>query len=105
MYEDLSRQNNFEFLPMIIESTGRMHPQLIKFIDSVLMEKSQGDSVLRGKLRRYWFSHISCSVQRALAESLILRSTRVNGAITSSMAGDWSLSDAFIERFTYKNIH
>ena len=105
VYEDLSRQNNLEFLPMIIESTGRMHPQLIKFIDSVLMEKSQGDSVLRGKLRRYWFSHISCSVQRALAESLILRSTRVNGAITSSMAGDWSLSDAFIERFTYKNIH
>jgi hypothetical protein len=46
---------------------------------------------------------ISCLVQRALVESLILRSTRVNGAITSSMAGDWTLSDALIDRFQYKN--
>jgi hypothetical protein len=105
IYGNLSLQNNLEFLPMIIESTGRMHPHLIQFIDSVLMEKSQGDPVLKGKLRRYWYSHISCSVQRALAESLILRSTRVNGAITSSMAGDWTLSDAFIDRFQYKNIN
>jgi (2Fe-2S) ferredoxin len=105
IYVNSSLQNNLKVLPMIIESTGRMHPLLIQFIDSVLMEKSQDDPVLKGKLRRYWYSHISCSVHRALAESLILRSTRVNGAITSSMAGDWTLSDAFIDRFQHKNIN
>lgn len=103
-YDELASQNNLEFLPMIIESTGRIHPHLINFIDSVLSEKAQGDPVLKGKLRRYWYAHISCSVQRALAESLIARSTRVNGAISSSMLGDWTLSDAFIDRFNYTNI-
>ena len=37
---------------MIIESTGRIHPHLINFIDSVLSEKAQGDPVLKGKLRK-----------------------------------------------------
>ena len=87
-YDELARQNNLELLPMIIESTGRIHPHLINFIDSVLSEKPQGDPVFKGKLRRYWYVHISCSVQRALAESLIACSTRVNAAISSSMLGD-----------------
>ena len=103
-YDELARQNGLEFLPMIIETTGRIHPNLVKFIDSALTEKAQGDPILKGKLRRYWYTHISCSVQRALAESLIARSARVNGAITSSMLGDWTLSDAFIDRFNYKNV-
>ena len=74
------------------------------FIDSTLYEKARGDTVMKGKLKRCLISHLSCTVQRALAESLIARSTHVNGAITSSMLGDWSLSDAFIDRFECKNI-
>ena len=40
-YDELASQNNLEFLPMIIESTGRIHLHLINFI--FISEKAQGD--------------------------------------------------------------
>ena len=102
-YSEIAERNNLEFLPFIIESTGRLHPKLIDFIDCVLRDKAQGDRILLGRLKRFWFTLLSCSIQNSLAESLLTRAAKINGRITSSMAGDYSLSDAFVDRFQYVN--
>ena len=98
-YEEIARRNRIEFLPLIVESTGRLHPKLIEFLNLALREKSRGDNLYLGKLKRFWFSRISCTIQNALMESLLNRVSKINGRITSSQAGDYTMSDSTIDRF------
>ena len=35
-YEEIARRNRIEFLPLIVESTGRLHPKVIEFLNLAL---------------------------------------------------------------------
>jgi hypothetical protein len=102
-YRELALSNNLEFIPLIIESTGRLHPTFESFIDSILKDKAQGDLAFLGNLKRFWYAVISCCLQRSLMQSLIQRSEKINGNIDRAVNRNWSSSSATIQRFSYVN--
>jgi hypothetical protein len=42
-YKDLASANNLEFIALIFESTGKIHPKAAKFIDDILEQNAGGD--------------------------------------------------------------
>jgi hypothetical protein len=103
-YGDIAFRNRIEFLPLIAESTGRLHPQMTNFLNTILKDKSGGDNFYYGKLKRFWYTQISCTIQNALADSLLTRASRINGRVSSSMAGDYTMSDSTIDRFGHLRV-
>ena len=71
-YLTLSQANNLEFLPLIFENTGRMHPKTESFLDEVISHMLQNiDARGRSALQFYWYAKLSCALHRS---PLLLRS-------------------------------
>ena len=80
---DISIANNLEFLPIIFETTGKMHPKTECFIDRLLTQMlSNTDPRTRSVLHFYWYARISCSLQKRIAEALVSKSRLINGGLT-----------------------
>ena len=76
--------NYLEFLPIIFETTGKMHPKTECFIDRLLIQiLYNNDSRTRSVLHFYWYARISCSLQKSIvAEALVSKSRLINGGLT-----------------------
>jgi hypothetical protein len=68
---DISIANNLEFLPIIFETTGKIHPKTECFIDRLLTQMlTNTESRTRSVLHFYWYARISCSLKKSIAEVL-----------------------------------
>jgi hypothetical protein len=82
-YLTLSKANNLEFLPIIFENTGRMHPKTESFIDGVLSFMLRNvDARSRSALQFYWYAKLSCSLQKCIANAILSKSRIINGSLT-----------------------
>ena len=72
-YNELAEQNQHEFQPIIIESTGRIHKKSLKFLKKLLHVKEADQSVKRVNARffRYWLTGFSVTLQKGLANAFI----------------------------------
>ena len=88
-YGAISEANNLEFLPLIFETTGKMHPktEIIK----------RRDPVVSSVLNFYWYSRVSCCIQKCIADAILTKSRNVNGNLIHSR--NWY----FIENFLANN--
>ena len=82
-YLALSQANNLEFLPIIFENTGKIHPRSESFLDEVLsLMLSNIDVRSRSALRFYWYAKLSCSLQKCLASAILTKSRIINGSLS-----------------------
>lgn len=90
--------NNLEFLPLIFETTGKMHPKTETFLDRTLTEiNKRRDPVVSSVLNFYWYSRVSCCIQKCIADAILTKSRNVNGNLIHSR--NWY----FIENFLANN--
>ena len=92
IYGELARANNLEFVALIFESTGKIHPNTVRFIDDMLK---------LGRLKRFWYTAISFSLQKHLAQSLLTltRAKNINGRPSFR----YELQEQFIERAVFES--
>ena len=82
-YLTLSHANNLEFLPLIFENTGRMHPKTESFLDEVISFMLQNiDARGRSALQFYWYAKLSCALQKSIATAILSKSRIINGNLT-----------------------
>jgi hypothetical protein len=82
-YMDISIANNLEFLPIIFETTGKIHPKTECFIDRLLTQMlTNTESRTSSVLHFYWYARISCSLQKSIVEVLVSKSRLINGSLT-----------------------
>ena len=97
-YGAISEANNLEFLPLIFETTGKMHPKTETFLDRTLTEIiKRRDPVVSSVLNFYWYSRVSCCIQKCIADAILTKSRNVNGNLIHSR--NWY----FIENFLANN--
>ena len=82
-YREISTAKNLEFLPIIFETTGKMHLKTESFIERLLTQMlNTSDPRTRLVLHFYWYVKISCIIQKSIAEALLLKSRVVDGSLT-----------------------
>jgi hypothetical protein len=72
-YNELAEQNQHEFQPIIIESTGRIHKKSLKFLKRLLHVKEADQSLksVNARFFRYWLTGFSVTLQKGLANAFI----------------------------------
>jgi hypothetical protein len=78
-YEDIATANNLGFLPFIIEITGRLHPQAEALLKESIDRASDCRGIKAAILWKYWVSSLQIVMQRALADSIIVRAHKLVG--------------------------
>jgi hypothetical protein len=82
-YSTVSDANNLEFLPIIFETTGKMHPETEIFVKEILQKACEDIPLVHHSvLHSYWYTRISCSIQKSVAEAILTKSRVVNGKLT-----------------------
>ena len=100
-YREIAPANNFDFVPVIFESTGNIHPETVKFLNSILEKSASGDKSRLGALKRFWYGALSFSLQKFLAQAILSRIADMNGRGTSH----YNLAEAYIERAARESAH
>ena len=95
-YKGISEGNGLSFLPIIFESTGRMHPKALEFFDSLAAHAAEVKRIDKSIIFAYMMNHMSCTLQKCIAETIISRANKLNGRLTRSASGHYSLSHAFV---------
>jgi hypothetical protein len=93
-YKDIASTNSLDFVALIFESTGKIHPETVRFLNSMLEACAGGDKFRLGSLKRFWFGLISFSLQKYLAQSLLARIQEISGRSTFK----YNHEQMFIER-------
>ena len=82
-YSVISEQAGLKFLPLIFETTGRMHEETesaIKEIIDLYCEDKPPSA--HNAIQHYWFGRLSCVLQRTIANSIFDKSRIINGRLT-----------------------
>ena len=87
-HKNLANDNNYDFLPSIMESpTGRLDEnfkQLLKEIAKKFSEQSS--NIQESILYNYYLKRISCVFQKSLSNCFLSRTGQINGKISSFSA-------------------
>jgi hypothetical protein len=99
-YSAVSEANDLEFLPLIFETTGKMHPKTETFLDRTVAEivNTRDHPGVRSVLQFYWFARVSCCLQKCIADSILSKSRVVNGSLTRS--NNWRYVESFLANNT-----
>ena len=100
-YRDIASANNFDFVPLIFESTGKIHPETVGFLNSMLESAADGDKKRLGALKRFWYGVLSFSLQKFLAQALMARIHDINGKSIFV----YNLQQSYIERAAQESEH
>ena len=91
-YLTIANSNNLDFLPFVIESTGKIHPDSL----SLLQKLSQASEIFwripQKTIYKYWLRLLSITLQRSLITSILERSHIINGSF-DSVLNDSHLND------------
>ena len=79
-YRYISEQIGYKFLPIIFESSGKMHHQTSNFFKILLNTVTAGlDHVTANISNFYWTARISCCLQKSIASNLLKKYDASNG--------------------------
>jgi hypothetical protein len=77
---DICHQNGLKFLPIIIETSGKMHPKTSIFYNIVLNTLTSGANLAVASITKfYWASRLSCCLQKSIANALLGKYKTSNG--------------------------
>ena len=94
-YQQISRFNNADFLPLAFESTGFMAKGVLDLIDKVVKHAGETRKIPSHVLRQYHINSLSIILQKTTAEAMIARSAILLGA---------SLTPGMRHNMTYANV-
>jgi hypothetical protein len=69
-YQQLSATAGFGFLPIIFETSGYVHPEVLSLLKSVANQASALSSIPEATLYNYYLKCLSMELQKGLAESI-----------------------------------
>lgn len=72
-YETLANDNNYSFLPLIMETSGLMHPEFKLFLERLASTASDVKRIKKSILYNYFLKRISLRFQVALGSALVKR--------------------------------
>ena len=91
-YDTIAASNDLDFLPFVLESTGKIHPDSL----SLLQKLSQASEIFwhipHKTIYKYWLRLLSITLQRSLMTSILERSHIINGSF-DSVLNDSHLND------------
>ena len=95
-YGAIATRNSLEFLPIIIETTGRIEDHAKAYVESIAEEASVSKKIKKSILYKYMMNRISCTFQRNLANSIICRANTINGHGSHSSERAYTVSYGFV---------
>jgi hypothetical protein len=104
-YGDVATANNLGFLPFIIEITGRLHPQAESVLKDSVNRASDCRGIKAAILWKYWISSLQITLQRAIANSIIIRAHKLVGGFDDNAdmypvrVGDFNYMDTSVKVF------
>jgi hypothetical protein len=91
-YREKAHQNGLSFLPVIFESTGRMHPDAIKMFKSFAKLAEIPLKIPKATLYGFFIKRLSCTLQRAIANTILSRTTTIRGRLSKAVRCSRALS-------------
>ena len=79
-YRTIAPINNLGFIPIIFETTGSMHEDVLKLLAENLKAFSMQSGISFDTLWRYWISSLMVTLQSGNADAIMKRSSKVNGS-------------------------
>ena len=77
-YGASAAEANYKLVPMVFESTGRIHPDTLNTLRTIAGIQKDEKDVMRNHPRfRYWLASISMTLQRGIAAALLKGMRRV----------------------------
>ena len=95
-YGAIAARNSLEFLPIIIETTGRIEDHARTYVESIAEEAAASKKINKGILYKYMMNRVSCTFQRNLANSIICRANTINGHGSQSSERAYTVSYGFV---------
>ena len=86
-YKGHAVANDYNFIPMILESSGAWHPSFMSFFNAVVRKDSETRQIPFSVLSTYWTQRISCILQKGQAQQIIERHRENVMARTKVMVG------------------
>jgi hypothetical protein len=91
-YEKLAQDNGLSFLPLIFESTGRPHRDVVKFVKSMASDAAEVKKLSEDIIYGYVMNRVSCSLQKGLANTVNTRVCTLNGHMTRAANRGYAMS-------------
>jgi hypothetical protein len=79
-YKAMAAAHGFGFTPIVFESTGRLHTSGIALLNVISSHAATIRSIPPSVLTRYMLKVISCTMQKAQANSILFRSRLLHGS-------------------------
>ena len=95
-YKKIAEDNGLSFLPIIFETTGRVHPKAEKFVEALAEFASEEKKIEKGTIFAFMMNKLSSVLQKHLAESINSRVSTINGHLTRSATRQFSHSHEFV---------
>ena len=99
-YGAAAKEANYEFLPMVVDIGGKLHPEFKKFLVDVLKLASESRNIRFSVLWNYWISALMVTLQKGRARSIIRLGTQVFGR---QVRETFETSDQVVSRGSYRN--
>jgi hypothetical protein len=89
---------NYDFLPMVVDVGGKLHPEFKSFLTKVLKHASEVRNIPFPILWRFWISALMATLQKARANSMMKLSSKVFGR---EVFETYETSDQVVSRCMY----
>ena len=101
-YRPLCRPNElgqarYSFIPIVYETTGRMHKKLKTFLKAAVKEAARLKKINDDNIMAYLLKRLSVSLQKSLAKTILKRCENLMSANQHRHASDPSFSDPMVE--------
>jgi hypothetical protein len=100
-HKKLANDNNYDFLPSIMESpSGRLDQNFKNLLKEIAKKNSeQSLNIKESILYNYYLKRISCVFQKSLSSSFLSRTGQVNGKLSMGAANNYIYKYSFISDF------
>ena len=75
--------NDYDLLPMIMTTTGLLHDRFKDYITRTVKRMAPDNTYLQAIHLRYWFTLLSCAIQKCNVRIILDRSRIINGSLDS----------------------
>ena len=80
-YKAACAQMNSSFIPLVFESTGHMHNDVIVLLKTISSHASESRKIPAHVLFQYHINHLSVILQRGIADAMLRRSAQIQGGV------------------------
>ncbi len=95
-YATIAADNGLSFLPIIFESTGRPHKDVVKFVQSMAEDAAEVKKLDPAIIYGYVMNRLSCAFQKGISNTINTRVATLNGHLTRAANRGHVMSRDFV---------